>query len=622
MVPKRRHNNPFTSLILAFLIALLATTGAFAGPPAQEAQPPEEIRLDQDDAGSQVALNEQQVLVVDLQANPSTGYSWLVMDMDAAVLAHDPSTDVWYEEMRSGRVGAPVRQMSRFHCVAVGRSALVLEYRRPWQREEPPVASFSVTVECLASLRVPLVPMPPEPAPAAVPPAAAEPEVGALALPSHFNWCEQYPCPPIRDQGECGSCWAFATVGVLEIAIRVKDGITRDLSEQYLVSCNTDGWGCVYGGGWAHNYHWWKAGLFQNAAGAVYESDFPYRARDVTCPGPFAHHEKIVGWAYVAGGEETMPTTAAIKQALYERGPLAVMVCAGFDFTSYTGGVFATDESWYCGDNLINHGVILTGWDDAQQIWYLRNSWGTGWGESGWMRIRWGTSRVGLMASYITYGNAANAVYLPIVRKALPFLPLRNGNFEQGRTAWVEYSFHGWPLIVQGSALPGDVRPHSGSWAVWLGGEDDDISYIEQQVTVPAGSPYLHYWHWIASADACGYDFGGVIINDTVVVDVYDLCDRRNTRGWVRHTVDLRAYAGQNVYLQIRAETDRSRNSNLFVDDVSFQSWGAVGAAEVAPSGETTLAEEATKSELLQRMSAAGVEHKEPRLFPLPPPRP
>ncbi|HJX36987.1 MAG TPA: S8 family serine peptidase, partial [Anaerolineae bacterium] len=70
-----------------------------------------------------------------------------------------------------------------------------------------------------------------------------------------------------------------------------------------------------------------------------------------------------------------------------------------------------------------------------------------------------------------------------------------NGDFEDGPTGWFEYSTHGWDLIV--NSLPGIVTPHSGAWAVWLGGDYDELSYVEQQVTVPPGSPYLAYWHWI-----------------------------------------------------------------------------------------------------------------------------
>lgn len=151
-----------------------------------------------------------------------------------------------------------------------------------------------------------------------------------------------------------------------------------------------------------------------------------------------------------------------------------------------------------------------------------------------------------------------------------------NGDFEAGPSHWIEYSTHGWSLIT--NSFPGGMMPRSGSWAVWLGGENDEVAYIAQQVTVPPGRPYLTYWHWIASEDTCGYDFGGVIINDAVV-DVYDLCGSAATYGWTKHSVNLSAYAGQQVAMQIRVETDSAFNSNLFVDDVAFQATATTLAA-------------------------------------------
>ena len=119
--------------------------------------------------------------------------------------------------------------------------------------------------------------------------------------------------------------------------------------------------------------------------------------------------------------------------------------------------------------------------------------------------------------------------------------------------------------------LPGYIIPCSGNWAVWLGGDDNEVSYIEQQVTVPASSPYLAFWQWIDSLDGCGYDFGDVVIDRSTVVESYDLCAERNTGGWAKKVVDLRAYAGRSVLLQIRARTDIMTISDLYVDNVSFQ---------------------------------------------------
>jgi hypothetical protein len=163
-----------------------------------------------------------------------------------------------------------------------------------------------------------------------------------------------------------------------------------------------------------------------------------------------------------------------------------------------------------------------------------------------------------------------NYAYLPLVARG-PYSGdegIVNGDFESGRTDWVESSTHDWTLIRQAADLP--VAPHGGSWAAWLGGDNDEIAVIQQEVTIPAGSTTLAYWHWIRSTDVCGYDFGRVVVNGGTI-NVYNLCMTTNTLGWVKHTVDLSAYAGQSVLLQIQAETDTSTVSDLFVDDVTFQ---------------------------------------------------
>lgn len=147
--------------------------------------------------------------------------------------------------------------------------------------------------------------------------------------------------------------------------------------------------------------------------------------------------------------------------------------------------------------------------------------------------------------------------------------PIVNGDFEQGHVAWTEYSTHGWPLITQ--EFPEGATPYDGTWATWLGGDLDETSYIQQQVVVPSNSPYLSYWHWIASEDYCGYDFGKVSVNETVV-EAYDLCSNHNTGSWVQRVIDLSVFAGYSISIQIKAECDESLNSNLFIDHVAFQS--------------------------------------------------
>ncbi len=223
-------------------------------------------------------------------------------------------------------------------------------------------------------------------------------------LPSSFSWMSN-GVTPIKDQGSCGSCWAFSTVGPLESQILLRGGGTVDLSEQYLVSCNTSGWSCD--GGWfAHDYHMDWSGQDNNGPGAVLASDAPYTGTNSACGGPYNHPYTMSSWSYV-GSESAVPSTDAIKQAIYTYGPISVAVCAGTHFQGYSGGIFNIDESKYCGSAAINHAVVLVGWDDnnGNGYWILRNSWGTSWGLSGYMYIGYGVSQVGFAANFIEYAG-------------------------------------------------------------------------------------------------------------------------------------------------------------------------------------------------------------------------
>jgi hypothetical protein len=155
---------------------------------------------------------------------------------------------------------------------------------------------------------------------------------------------------------------------------------------------------------------------------------------------------------------------------------------------------------------------------------------------------------------------------------------LPNGGFEQGLASWQEYSLWGLRSIMSKEELP--VQPHSGDWAVWLGGAYNEISGIWQTVDVPAGNPILTFYYWIASEDVCGadsgYDLALVSVNLDEVADSFWLCESANTFGWVRRDVDLSAFAGQNVEIDIVVGTDDYLNSNLFIDDVSFSDSAAV----------------------------------------------
>jgi hypothetical protein len=217
-------------------------------------------------------------------------------------------------------------------------------------------------------------------------------------LPKAFNWCELGGCVPVKNQASCGGCWAFATVGALECNIRIMDGDIVDLSEQWLISCNSDEWDCD--GGWfAHDYHQWKTDPC-GGTGAVPEPYFPYADADVPCLCPYPHEYLLDGWSYV-GTDSTIPPAPAIKQVIFEHGPVSVGIRASAAMQAYTGGIF-----YACETGELNHAVVLVGWDDYQGehgVWIMRNSWGPAWGEGGYMRIPYGCSRVGYAACYVDY---------------------------------------------------------------------------------------------------------------------------------------------------------------------------------------------------------------------------
>jgi C1A family cysteine protease len=216
-------------------------------------------------------------------------------------------------------------------------------------------------------------------------------------LPAQWDWRTMNGVTPVKDQGGCGSCWAFGTIGAAESMLAIKSDTTVDLSEQQLIACNTLSYGCSGG--------WWVFDMLMNP-GAALESAFPYSESDAVCGGPYLFPFKINGWAYV-DGEDKLPDKNKIKQAIHDYGPIAAAVYVGDAFQAYTGGVFDRDElpdmGWLdCSESTdVNHAIMLVGWDDNKGAWILRNSWGTSWGENGYMYIKYGISNVGFAAACV-----------------------------------------------------------------------------------------------------------------------------------------------------------------------------------------------------------------------------
>lgn len=177
---------------------------------------------------------------------------------------------------------------------------------------------------------------------------------------------------PVKNQGSCGSCWAFGATGALEPTYALATGTLYDLSEQQLVDCDTYSSGCS--GGLSR----YSFSGYYTSHGACLTSQYAYRATDGSCQDSSCN---TISAGTVTGFSQAPANANGLQQALLDR-PLKVSVYADSLFQSYTGGVLS-DKSCYSGTN---HAVIAVGFTSGNNF-KIRNSWGTGWGEGGHIRV-------------------------------------------------------------------------------------------------------------------------------------------------------------------------------------------------------------------------------------------
>jgi len=197
------------------------------------------------------------------------------------------------------------------------------------------------------------------------------------------NWCSSGACTPVKDQGRCGSCWAFGGVEMLESDYFLRFGKLYDLSTQQVTSCDPYDGGCA--GGNAVN-----AWAYANSTGGITQaSNYPYTSGTTQQTGSCQTSKiknKVVSaceslWISLGAGDEgnmiiDIPLT-----------PLSVAVAADYWQTYESGVVSASDG---CGPSAaypINHNVQVTGFNEKQNYYIVRNSWGTDWGNSGFIYI-------------------------------------------------------------------------------------------------------------------------------------------------------------------------------------------------------------------------------------------
>ena len=208
------------------------------------------------------------------------------------------------------------------------------------------------------------------------------------SLPTSFDWRDvngENWVTPVKNQGYCGSCWAFAAVGTVEAKANIimnNSDFNLDLSEQYLVS-NCCGLCGDCGGG----YPTYALAYIMNY-GITDEACYPYTASNSLCSDRCSLWDKrlltIDGYGYIS------TQSASIKGALIDDGPLML-------YMAINNGGYFDENGIYRGSTLpVNHGVLLVGYNDTGEYWIAKNSWGSGWNGDGYFKIGYGEC-------YVTY---------------------------------------------------------------------------------------------------------------------------------------------------------------------------------------------------------------------------
>lgn len=336
-----------------------------------------------------------------------------------------------------------------------------------------------------------------EKAAAVAPPGTYTQETSA---PASFDWRNYNGynyVTPIRDQGNCGSCWAFATAAAIESQTLIGDntpGIDLNLAEQILLSCSSAG-SC--GGGYISS-----ASNFIRDTGLPLETCYRYTAANGSCPSACLNWQdvthQIVNWHYVA---TTSPTVDVIKSALNQFGPLVTTFQVYSDFYYYVGGVYSHTSGTYQG----GHAVLIVGYDDIGQYFTVKNSWGTGWGEAGFFKIAYSelTTATNFGDYTIAYeGNQPPPA--PVVSSITATAPNGGESWAAGTTQAIRWTYTGTPgtyvkielfkastlyMTIAASASIGSGGSGSYSWPI-PSGQAPGTDY-RVRVTSTSDSQYL-----------------------------------------------------------------------------------------------------------------------------------
>jgi len=225
-------------------------------------------------------------------------------------------------------------------------------------------------------------------------------------IPPSWDWRTKNVVSPVQDQGQCGSCWTFATVATIESAAAIATGTLIKLSEQEIVDCSH---GCVLedgqqvcnegcNGGWP----WSAMEDVISWGGLETEDAYPYTATTDTCTKQvnLTHNDPIKNYTCLSGPDLANETVMAAFVAA--NGPIAIAMDATL-LQSYSKGIIKPDLLRHCSKTQLDHAIVIVGYgsEGSEDFWIVRNSWGATWGEDGYFRIIRGKGACGINAGVI-----------------------------------------------------------------------------------------------------------------------------------------------------------------------------------------------------------------------------
>lgn len=198
-------------------------------------------------------------------------------------------------------------------------------------------------------------------------------------VPDSYDWRDHGVVNPVKNQGQCGSCWAFSTIASSESAYAIKTGSLLSFSEQNIIDCATNCNGC--NGGWPFNAFTF---ILENQNGHfISESDYPYIGVADSC---HFDESKVVG-EITQRVKVEFDNEIDLKEKIATVGVASVCISANnAQFMSYTSGIL---DDTLCNQIILDHAVAVVGYGSENSVdyWIVRNSWGEDWGEGGYIRM-------------------------------------------------------------------------------------------------------------------------------------------------------------------------------------------------------------------------------------------